>query len=210
MNFHEIRFPENISYGSTGGPMRRTDIVTLANGFEERLTPWADSRRMYNAGIGLRSLDALEELIAFFEARYGQLYGFRWKDWTDYKSCKPSRNVSARDQIIGYGDNKNKIFTLKKIYNSGAYSYTRIIKKPVKGTVHIAVNGNEQIETTDYKFDTKIGQITFLSPPDQNAKITAGFEFDVPVRFDIDNIKISVSAFQAGEIPDIPVIEVRI
>ena len=91
MAFHEIRFPANLSFGSVGGPERRTEVVTLANGFEERNTPWAHSRRRYDAGVGLRSLDDVEVLIAFFEARTGQLHGFRWKDWSDYKSCPASK-----------------------------------------------------------------------------------------------------------------------
>ena len=90
MNFHEIQFPAALSVGSSGGPERRTEIVTLSNGFEERNSPWAQSRRRYDAGLGVRSLDDLAELIAFFEARHGQLSGFRWKDWTDFKSCLPS------------------------------------------------------------------------------------------------------------------------
>ena len=81
MGFHEIRFPANLSFGSMGGPERRTEVVTLANGFEERNTPWSHSRRRYDAGLGMRSLDDVELMIAFFEARQGQLFGFRWKDW---------------------------------------------------------------------------------------------------------------------------------
>src|SRR6056297_2768908 len=104
MNFHEIRFPASLSFGSVGGPERRTEVVTLANGFEERNTPWAHSRRRYDAGLGMRSLDDIETLIAFFEARRGQLHGFRWKDWSDYKSCAPSAEPAFTDQVIGTGD----------------------------------------------------------------------------------------------------------
>ena len=77
MAFHDTRFPANLSYGSLGGPQRLTDIVTLANGYEERSTLWAHARRRYDAGFGLRSLDDLEVLLAFFEARRGQLHAFR-------------------------------------------------------------------------------------------------------------------------------------
>ena len=104
MNFHEVRFPAALSVGSSGGPERRTEIVTLSNGFEERNSPWAHSRRRYDAGLGVRSLDDLAEVIAFFEARHGQLYGFRWKDWTDYKSCAPSAAPRRTDQVLGTGD----------------------------------------------------------------------------------------------------------
>jgi uncharacterized protein (TIGR02217 family) len=84
MSFHEVRFPASLSFGSSGGPERRTDIVTLTSGHEERNSPWAGSRRRYDAGLGVRSLDELSEVIAFFEARQGELYGFRWKDWGDF------------------------------------------------------------------------------------------------------------------------------
>ena len=95
MNFHDVRFPAALSVGSSGGPERRTEIVTLSNGFEERNTPWAHSRRRYDAGLGVRSLDDLAEVVAFFEARHGQLHGFRWKDWADHKSCAPSAAPAA-------------------------------------------------------------------------------------------------------------------
>ena len=101
MGFHEVRFPANLSFGSVGGPERRTEIVTLANGFEERNSPWAHARRRYDAGVSMRSLDDIETLIAFFEARQGQLHGFRWKDWSDYKSCPASREPAFEDQMIG-------------------------------------------------------------------------------------------------------------
>ena len=104
MNFHEVRFPAALSVGSSGGPERRTEIVTLKNGFEERNAPWAHSRRRYDAGLGVRSLDDLGEVIAFFEARHGQLHGFRWKDWTDFKSGAPSAAPRATDQALGTGD----------------------------------------------------------------------------------------------------------
>ena len=99
MGFHEVRFPANLSFGSIGGPERRTDVVTLANGFEERNTPWAHSRRRYDAGIGMRSLDDIETLIAFFEARRGQMYAFRWKDWSDYRSGPPGAASRLADAI---------------------------------------------------------------------------------------------------------------
>ena len=104
MAFHEVRFPANLSFGSVGGPERRTEIVALASGFEERNTPWAHARRRFDAGMGLRSLDDLSALVAFFEARAGQLHGFRWKDWSDYKSCPPSQVPGPADQLVAEGD----------------------------------------------------------------------------------------------------------
>ncbi len=210
MSFHEVRFPASLSFGSVGGPERRTEIVTLANGFEERNTPWAHSRRRYDAGLGLRSLDDVEILIAFFEARQGQLIGFRWKDWGDFKSSLPSRPVAVGDQIIGIGDEVKDVFQLTKQYASGEQTYLRPIKKPVLGTVYLTVGGDQQQESIDYTVDYTSGQITFTHPPDVGGEIRAGYEFDVPVRFDTDRIQTSVASFRAGDVPTVPILEVRL
>ncbi len=209
MNFHEVRFPANLSFGSTGGPERRTEIVTLANGFEERNTPWEHSRRRYDAGAGLRSLDDIDRLISFFEARRGQLFGFRWKDWADHKSCRPSAQIGPMDQEIGRGDGVTLVFPLSKTYVSGVQTYARPIVKPVYGSVQVAVGGDPKVEAVEFDVDAETGLVTFSTPPDIGAQVTAGFEFDVPVRFDTDRITTSVATFQAGDIPDVPVIEVR-
>ncbi len=208
--FHEIRFPANLSFGSVGGPERRTEIVTLTNGFEERNTPWAHSRRHYDAGVGLRSLDDIQALIAFFETRGGQMNGFRWKDWADFKSCVPSLSPVFSDQLLGYGDSREVRFSLCKRYASGPASYLRPITKPVEGTVRIGVGGDEKREGLDYEVDLATGIITLREPPGEGAAVTAGFEFDVPVRFDTDRIAVSVASFQVGEVPQVPIIEVRL
>jgi len=210
MSFHEVRFPPTLSFGSVGGPERRTEVVTLANGFEERNTPWSHSRRRYDAGLGMRSLDDVETLIAFFEARRGQLFGFRWKDWSDYKSCAPSTEPHYNDQELGWGDGTTTVFQVQKRYRSGENSYTRPIRKPVAGSVKVGISGDPQTETVDYEVDLAAGQVTFFSPPPGGAQITAGFEFDVPVRFDTDRIQTSVASFQAGDVPNVPVVEVRV
>ncbi len=210
MSFHEVRFPASLSFGSVGGPERRTDVVTLANGFEERNTPWAHSRRRYDAGLGMRSLDDIETLIAFFEARRGQMIGFRWKDWSDFKSGKATGAVDFRDQLIAVADGRTKEFRLQKIYRSGAFSYARPIAKPVVGTVRIGVAQDEMQEGVDYSLDPTRGTIRFEAAPAEGMEVLAGFEFDVPVRFDTDRIQTSVASFQAGDVPNVPVVEVRV
>ncbi len=210
MNFHEVRFPANLSFGSVGGPERRTEVVTLANGFEERNTPWAHSRRRYDAGVGMRSLDDVETLIAFFEARRGQLFGFRWKDWSDFKSGTPSVEPNYVDQLIDWGDGERTQFQLTKRYKSGGHEYVRPIQKPVVGSVKIGIQGDQLQESIHFEVDDATGLITFETAPDINAEVTAGFEFDVPVRFDTDRIQTSVASFQAGDVPNVPVMEVRV
>lgn len=209
-NFHEIRFPTSISFGSSGGPERRTEIVSLASGHEERNSPWAHSRHRYNAGLGARSLDDIHDILGFFEARHGQLYGFRWKDWSDWKSGPPGAAPTAGDQMLGVGDGTVSSFQLKKTYASGLQSYERLISKPVAGSILIAADGVIQTEGPDYVLDSTTGLINFTSPPGAGVQLSSGFVFDVPVRFDTDFLDINLSAFKAGDIPSVPILELRI
>jgi uncharacterized protein (TIGR02217 family) len=210
MSFHEIRFPTAISFGSTGGVERRTEVISLVNGFEQRNTPWEHSRRRYDAGLGVQSLDDLEAVLSFFEARRGMLNGFRWKDWLDHKSCTPSAVPGPLDQVIGAGDGLVADFNLEKTYAPGAHEFRRKIAKPVSGSVRIAVAGVEAAEGEDFTVDLATGLVLLTEAPAVGAVVTAGFEFDVPVRFNADVIEVNVAAFEAGEIPPIPVVEVRI
>lgn len=210
MSFHEVLFSEDISKGSAGGPERRTDIVTLRSGYEERNTIWAHSRRKYDAALGLRSLDDLHEVLEFFEARSGRLYGFRWRDWADYRSGPPRRTVSSSDQLIGVGDGTQTAFQLVKRYSSGGVEYVRDIRKPVSGTLLVETNGTLRAEGSFYTVDYTTGIVTFAAAPSVGHQIKAGYWFDVPARFDTDYLSISVDAFEAGAIPAIDILEVRV
>ena len=158
----------------------------------------------------MRSLDDLAELIAFFEARHGQLYGFRWKDWTDYKSCLPSATPSPLDQRLGDGDGSRTVFALAKTYASGTQAYVRPVAKPVAGTVQVAVGGVPLASGAGFSVDHATGNVHLAAAPAAGAEVTAGYEFDVPVRFDSDRINASLAGFAAGEIPSVPVVEVRV
>ncbi len=204
--FHEIRFPTDIALSASGGPERRTRIVTLTSGHEERNTPWAHSRRRYDAGYGVKSLDDLHNVIAFFESRRGRLHGFRWKDAADHKSCAPADTPTHTDQSLGLGDGEKTVFQLTKTYASGGHSYLRDITKPVEGSVITAINGTPATPS----IDLTTGQISFASPPPSGAVLTAGFAFDIPVRFDTDRLEVNLTGFEAGEIPAIPIIEIRV
>jgi uncharacterized protein (TIGR02217 family) len=206
--FDDARFPTAISRRATGGPERRTDVVTTASGREERNSRWAHSRRKYNIGFGVKSVSDLQQVIAFFEARRGRLYAFRYKDFTDFKSCAPSATVAATDQVIGTGTGTANTFQLVKHYGAPLRDYQRSIFAPVAGTVLVAVNGTP---TTSFTLDANTGVVAFNagSIPANAATVTAGFEFDVPVRFDTDQITINLAHFNAGEIPDIALVEVR-
>ena len=207
MAFHEIRFPDNISRGARGGPERRTQVVELASGDEERNASWANSRRRYDVAYGIRRADDLAAVVAFFEARYGRLHGFRFKDWADFKSCPPSQAPGATNQPIGTGNGSATLFQLSKRYTSGAQSWTRAITKPVGGTVTIALNGTPQ--ASGWSISTATGLVTFTTAPAAGVAITAGFEFDVPVRFDTDSLDVTLDLERLGSITSIPLLEIR-
>ena len=207
MAFHEVRFPDNISRGARGGPERRTQIVELASGAEERNASWANSRRRYDVAYGIRRADDLAAVVAFFEARNGRLHGFRFKDWADFKSCPPSQTPGPTDQPIGTGNGAATLFQLTKRYTSGSQSWTRAITKPVAGTVTIALNGAPQ--ASGWSVSTTTGLITFTTAPAAGVAITAGFEFDVPVRFDTDALDVTLDLERLGSITSIPLVEIR-
>lgn len=205
--FHEVRFPLRLALGTSGGPVRRTDIVNLSNGRENRNQRWRNSRRAYDAGSGVRSVSDLYAVLEFFEARGGQLYGFRFRDPVDFKSCPPLVVPTAMDQRIGTGDGVTAAFQLVKTYADAGGGWTRTVAKPVEGSVRISVNG---IAVTAFSTDHASGIVTFAAGhvPASGAAIRAGFEFDVPVRFDIDRIDVSLATFEAGRIPSIPLVEI--
>ena len=208
--FHEVRFPLRLSLGASGGPGRRTDIVALSNGGETRNARWADARRRYDAGTGLRGLDDLYQLTAFFEARRGQLYGFRFRDPVDHASAPPGQAIPAIDQQIGTGDGVSVLFELTKTYADAGGATTRRIEKPSEGSVVVAVDGLA-LDQVDYAVDHTTGLVTIApgSVPGTGALVTAGYEFDIPVRFDTDRIEISLAAFKAGSVPTVPLVEIR-
>ena len=207
--FHEVRFPLRIALGTSGGPVRRTDIVSLSNGRENRNRRWHDARRHYDAGSGVRSIDDLYAVLAFFEARAGQLHGFRFRDPVDFKSCGPGETVSAADQHLGTGDGATATFQLVKTYADAAGSFTRTITKPVEASVVVSVDGT-LVPAAQYAVDRQTGLVIFVAGavPAAGEAVRAGFEFDVPVRFDIDRIDIDLAQFSAGRIPSIPLVEI--
>jgi uncharacterized protein (TIGR02217 family) len=205
--FHDILFPLDVALGARGGPERRTEVVSLGSGREERNARWAHSRRRWNAGYGVKSLGALAGVAAFFEERRGRLYGFRWRDRLDHSSAAPDAQPAATDQRLGVGDGVSTAFQLIKTYGAVHAPYQRPIAKPVAGSVRVAVGGIER--QAGVTVDLATGVVSFAEPPPSGVTVTAGFLFDVPVRFDTDRLDIDLSAFAAGEIPSIPVVEIR-
>jgi uncharacterized protein (TIGR02217 family) len=210
--FHEILFPLDIALKSAGGPERKTEIVALGSGREERNARWAHSRRRYDAGYGVKTFDALSQVVAFFEERRGRLHGFRWRDRLDHSSAAPGASVTPLDQAIGTGDGAQTVFPLIKTYGAAHAPYGRPIGKPVAGSVRVAVGGLEQTDGVAFICDVTTGVVTFLPGhvPGADAIVRAGFLFDVPVRFDTDYLEVDLSAFAAGSVPRIPLVEIKL
>ncbi len=207
--FHEVRFPIDISMNSRGGPERLTDIVVTGAGREQRNTRWLHSRRRYDAGYGVKSPAAIALVLAFFEERRGRLYGFRWRDRADYKSCAPGLTPSATDQALGQGDGATRGFQLGKTYGAAFAPYRRDIFKPVADSVRVALNGAEKVIGVDFTVDPSTGIVRFTIAPAAGAVITAGFLFDTPARFDTDSLEIDYAGLDIGQIPKIPLLEIR-
>lgn len=199
MAFHETRFPEDISYGSRGGPGFNTDVIILGSGFEQRNINWANSRSDYDVAYGVKTGDQLDSLIAFFRARFGKAHGFRYKDWADFEcEQQPATQIDSTH------------YQISKVYSSGGYSYTRELKKIVDGSVTVYVGGVPQ--GSGWTLDYNTGIITFGGAP--GGAVTVTCEFDVPVRFDTDKLSTSLDNYNAEGTyfggASVPLIEIRI
>ncbi|MDE2579541.1 MAG: DUF2460 domain-containing protein [Hyphomicrobiales bacterium] len=203
--FHEALFPLDIALGARGGPERRTDIVALGSGREQRNARWARSRRKWQAGYGVKTFADLDAIVAFFEERRGRLYGFRFRDPLDHSSAAPGAPISPFDQTIGRGDGAVATFQLTKSYGGSFAPYQRTIAKPA-GAARVAVGGVE-LAADRFTLDPATGRIALAAPAAAGAAVTAGFLFDTPARFDDDHLDIDHSAFGAGEIPRISIVE---
>lgn len=198
--FHEVNLPVPLAIAASGGPERRVETVTLNGGQEARNAVWAGSRRRWDVGSAAARMETLQALIAFYEARGGKLYGFRFRDMLDDRSSDPGTEVSALDQAIGVGDGTRREFALVKHYGGSA----RRIWKPVAGSVRVAVDGSEAA----FSVDVGTGLVTLDIAPGEGAAVTAGFRFDCPVRFDTDRLDVTLEGFGAGRALRVPLVEI--
>ena len=188
MPFHDIRFPLDVSLGARGGPGRRTDIVQLASGAEYRNSPHRHSRRRYDAGVGVKSLSDMQRLIAFFEARGGELHSFRFRDPLDH---------TAEGEVLGVGDGATTDYPIIKTYGDAAASYQRPIRLAEAVVVEPAL-----------PHAVEDGVVKFTNPVPEGVEIVAKFTFDTPVRFATDRLDIALDDLGAGEVVSLPLIEV--
>lgn len=196
-SFHDVRFPEDISYGSRGGPVYSTGIVTALSGQEQRNINWQEARVQYNVAYGVRSEKQLTALLTFFRARKGRAHAFRFKDWNDYK---------LEEQIIGQGDGVTTVFSLVKTYNSGDYFHERQIFMPMEDTLQVYLQGTELL--AGWSFNN--GAIVFDVAPAVDVAISVSAEFDVPMRFDTDALAISLDTYGIGSAENVLLTEVRL
>lgn len=203
--FHDVAFPLAIGLRASGGPEFATQISTSSSGYEQRNAGWSDARLRFDAGVGIRSEDDLRTLLGFFRARRGRANGFRFTDPFDHVSRDDGAAVTATDQRLGIGDGVATRFALIKYYGADAEPYARRITRPHAGSIVIAVNG---VANTGW-VPGALGTIDFGVAPAAGAIVTAGFVFDVPVRFDTDRIDVGASGWRSGDIASIPLIELR-
>ncbi len=199
MSFHEVQFPPDISYGFSGGPEYSTDIVEVSSGHEQRNINWSEAKNSWDVAHKVKTMAQMTALIAFFRARMGRAYGFRFKDWMDYEGT---------DEYIDTGDATAKTFQLIKHYVSGGYDQVRTISKPVSGTVKIYFDNVEQ--TSGWSCNYATGLITFTDAPGDGVVITADYQFDVPVRFDIDKLRGQYVNHNQLAWESIPIVEIRV
>ena len=208
--FHDVRFPLELGYGAAGGPAFSTQVVVTGSGAEQRNAEWSDARQEYDAGLGIRSEADLQELLAFFRARRGQAHGFRFQDPLDNSSATAGAAPSATDQFLGEGDGLATRFALVKAYGDAGLGddppQTRRITRPWPDSVVVALDGAPL--ASGWQLADR-GLIHFDAPPPPGAAVTAGFRFDVPVRFATDRIEVSIAGWRAGELPSVPLIEIR-
>jgi len=203
--FHEVSLPLALAIGAAGGPERVVDVVRLASGAESRNARWAGSRRRWEVGGLALGSDEAHALVTFFEARGGRMHGFRFRDPVDWKSCAPGAAISRMDQPLGAGDGETTVFQLVKRYASGGAFVDRPIRKPVAGSVVVAVDG---VAVDACAVDVATGLVTFDEAPPEGVVLTAGFAFDVPVRFDTDRLEMALLGREAVRVLRAPVIEI--
>lgn len=200
--FHDVLFPAAVALGAIGGPSRRTNIVRTASGGEVRRARWSGSLRRWDVALGVRGFDEAEAVLAFFEAREGRRFAFPFTDPIDHSSASGGMQPSSLDQVLGSGDGTTTRFSLVKSYGR----VSRAIDLAQAGSVAVAIGG---VETSAFTLTPERDAIILDVPPAAGAQVTAGFLFDVPVRFEADELRLQLGA-RGASVPEIGLVEVRL
>jgi uncharacterized protein (TIGR02217 family) len=181
MAFHNVSLPPALQYGSVFGFGFATLVQETASGHEFRVARQSQARHRYRPIKQIQTTEEAIELKEFAIGRRGSLHSFRLKDWLDYTSNADGKTAPTMlDQVLGTGDGTTTQFQLLKVYDTdGDAPYTRTITLPVSGTVLVAVEGVLSEVTV-----SSAGVITLGAAPALGEIVTAGFNFDVPVRFE--------------------------
>lgn len=199
MTFLETpRFNDDIAYGSKGGPGFKTWVFEGHSGLEQREIAWSRCKGRWDVSYGVRDTADMDLVRALFYATRGRAHSFRFKDWHDY---------SITNGVLGTGDGATTVYRISKIYTAGALSYSRRIFKPVSGTAVVKKDGVTQTLTTHYTIDYTTGTITFVTAPGNGTALTVTCDFDVPVRFDTDELQATHDGHQTETWDSIPIVE---
>lgn len=203
--FDDVLYPLPLGQDVGVSPEFSTNVSVTSSGHERRNSLWSDARLRFDVGPGLRSEAELGTLIAFFRARRGAARGFRLGDPFDFSSAGMTGNPGPSDQHIGTGDGLQSRFRLVKNYGDGEEPQSRPVTRPRPDTLRVAIGGEE---TTAFTLESG-GWLSFDTAPPVGAAVTAGFLFDVPVRFAEDRLDVTGATFAAGEVPSVPLVEIR-
>ena len=196
--FHDVNFPTDIAAGAVGGPKFDTHVLRRRSGAELRNARNREGYVTYDVSYGVRNADQRETLIAFFRARKGRAYGFRFRDKSDYQ---------AVGQEIATGDGAQTVFQLIKTYDSGGETDVRVITKPIASGFALYVDS--VLQASGHSLNTLTGEVTFDAAPAVDAVISADFTFDVPMRFDVDNLALKADVGERHIWQNIPLIEIK-
>jgi uncharacterized protein (TIGR02217 family) len=205
----DVRLPDKWSKGSAGGPMFSTTITQVDSGDEHRIGKWVHPLHKYEIAHNVKTPADLAEIRAFHYVRRGKLESFLLKDWLDYSSASDGRSAASMlDQPLGTGDGALTTFQLVKRYSDGAGNYyDRPILWPVAGTLTVAADGVHVSSGVSVNRGT--GVVTFTGAPADGVDLTAGFAFDVPVRFDEDWLSVTFDTINSQSAGSIPLVGVR-
>lgn len=177
--FIEERLLDSVSYGTVYGESFNTDIKVMRNKSESRNMQWSESQGTYTLVFDALLEEDRAKVMKVFRTCRGRGVGFRLKNWVDYK---------AKNETLGVMTDNTQSFQLKITSSAGGYTTVKTIRKPVVGRVVVYVDGVETPATIDY---TK-GIVTVAA--DIGSTISWSGEYDIPVRFDNDDIHWSVDA----------------
>lgn len=200
--FHEIRFPEDVSWGSSGGPIYKTQIFTSFRGYEKRNTDWSQPMMRFNVAYGIKTDLQMLSMLEFFNARQGMANGFRYKNWCNYQ---------ITGKAFATGDGESTRLPIWKFYGfDGARHYKRL-RKIVRGSVTgVQIGAEPVVEGVDFTIDYDAGEIAFNTIPSYALPIRCQtLEFDEPVRFTTDRIQAVIDSFDNQSLSRLELISVR-